>query len=82
MIEVNIELERIYEILRAYAISDDVLRLHMDNAERQASVEAQGVTIETQASRIEELESEIRRRLDADADAEPDDSRPEEDPTG
>lgn len=55
--EVPIPIERVFEVLLSYAASDVQLRLHIENAQRQTLAEVQTV-------RIDELEDEIRRRLD------------------
>ena len=60
---IQITIEAIYAILTAAAAGDKRLRLHLENAERQALAEAQ-------AARIEELEAELRERIAADAQAE------------
>lgn len=55
----QVSIEAIYAILTAAATGDTRLRLHLENAERQALAEAQ-------AARIEELETELRTRIDED----------------
>ena len=59
----QVTIETIYAILTAASAGDKRLRLHLENAERQAIAEAQ-------AARIEELEAELRDRIAADAEGE------------
>ena len=77
-----VQIERVYEILAGFAAEDIQLRLHMANAQRQALAEAQG-------ARIDELEGELRIRLEAegaaatpDLEAVPNEPEPEESDDG